>query len=403
MDTREQLLHVLAEAAELEHNILCSYLYAAFSLKQQESEDLTPAELAKVAAWRRELMSICIEEMIHLAQVANLTVAIGARPHFNRPNFPVAKGYHPAAIELALTPFDLDTLEHFIFLERPEDAPDQDAPPLAAAGGPPRQQASSRELMPSAPEYATIGEFYALLQQGFASVSEAIGERRLFCGSASHQLRGQELNTPDLLVVTDLASATAALETIVVQGEGSRGHREESHYRRLAEIKAEYQAMQRARPTFCPHRPVARNPVMRPPQEGVRIHVVAPQARRHLDAANGVYNLMLAALTAAFDTGEGGAERAALVGVALALMRALAALSDRLTQLPAAEEPGSPNGGVTFTILRSTEGISPGADAAALVAERVDVVVDHLASLAGKSPQLETAVRGLREARAGLG
>ena len=31
--SREQLLHSLYEAAELEHNLMCTYLYAAFSLK----------------------------------------------------------------------------------------------------------------------------------------------------------------------------------------------------------------------------------------------------------------------------------------------------------------------------------------------------------------------------------
>ena len=29
--TREQLIHALYEAAELEHNLMCTYLYAAFS------------------------------------------------------------------------------------------------------------------------------------------------------------------------------------------------------------------------------------------------------------------------------------------------------------------------------------------------------------------------------------
>ena len=32
--TREQLLHLLAEAAEIDHTLMCSYLYAAFSLKR---------------------------------------------------------------------------------------------------------------------------------------------------------------------------------------------------------------------------------------------------------------------------------------------------------------------------------------------------------------------------------
>src|SRR5699024_11245667 len=112
-----QLFHVLAEAAELEHNLLCSYLFAAFSLKQTVAEDLTTEELAVVTRWRENLIAICIEEMVHLAQVSNLLVAVGARPHFNRPNLPVAPGYHPAGIVIELAPFDLATMEHFIFLE----------------------------------------------------------------------------------------------------------------------------------------------------------------------------------------------------------------------------------------------------------------------------------------------
>ena len=32
--SREQLLHLLAEASEIEHTLMCSYLYAAFSLKR---------------------------------------------------------------------------------------------------------------------------------------------------------------------------------------------------------------------------------------------------------------------------------------------------------------------------------------------------------------------------------
>ena len=34
INSREQLLSTLAEAAEIEHNLMCCYLYAAFSLKR---------------------------------------------------------------------------------------------------------------------------------------------------------------------------------------------------------------------------------------------------------------------------------------------------------------------------------------------------------------------------------
>ena len=42
--SREALIHALYEAAELEHNLMCTYLYAAFSLKSGTEEGLSAAE-----------------------------------------------------------------------------------------------------------------------------------------------------------------------------------------------------------------------------------------------------------------------------------------------------------------------------------------------------------------------
>ena len=50
---REALLHALYEAAELEHNLMCTYLYAAFSLSDGEAEALTAEEATAVRRWRR--------------------------------------------------------------------------------------------------------------------------------------------------------------------------------------------------------------------------------------------------------------------------------------------------------------------------------------------------------------
>jgi hypothetical protein len=41
IDTREELINALTEAAELEHGLLCQYLFAAFSMKKHPSEDVT--------------------------------------------------------------------------------------------------------------------------------------------------------------------------------------------------------------------------------------------------------------------------------------------------------------------------------------------------------------------------
>src|SRR5260370_37162066 len=87
--TRELALHALYEAAELEHNLMCTYLYAAFSLKDGEADGLNSDEAAAVGRWRRELIGVAIEEMGHLSAVWNITAALGGTPRFGRTNFPL--------------------------------------------------------------------------------------------------------------------------------------------------------------------------------------------------------------------------------------------------------------------------------------------------------------------------
>ena len=42
IEHREALIYMLCEAAEVEHGIMCQYLFAAFSLKQRADEGLAP-------------------------------------------------------------------------------------------------------------------------------------------------------------------------------------------------------------------------------------------------------------------------------------------------------------------------------------------------------------------------
>ena len=123
---RAQLVALLAEAAEVEHCLMCTYLYAAFSLKQAAHEGLQPDELAGVQRWRREIIAIATDEMLHLALVNNLSIALGARPHLRRFNLSVAPGLFPADVAVELAPFDAVTLDHFVYLERPRDVAERD-------------------------------------------------------------------------------------------------------------------------------------------------------------------------------------------------------------------------------------------------------------------------------------
>src|SRR5215471_3831339 len=114
--TREELIFLLCEASELEHLLMCEYLFAAFSLKESVDEGLTPEQLDAVRRWERVITGVAVQEMLHLAQASNLMTAIGGLPHLRHPNFPQRSKYYPPTVQLALMPFGEHALEHFVFL-----------------------------------------------------------------------------------------------------------------------------------------------------------------------------------------------------------------------------------------------------------------------------------------------
>ena len=72
IEHREALIYMLCEAAELEHGIMCQYLFAAFSLKQDAAEGLTDDQAAAARRWREQISHVAVQEMLHLALVQNL-------------------------------------------------------------------------------------------------------------------------------------------------------------------------------------------------------------------------------------------------------------------------------------------------------------------------------------------
>jgi Ferritin-like len=45
VETREELVYLLGQACEIEHGLICEYLYAQFSLKRGLDESLTPDQV----------------------------------------------------------------------------------------------------------------------------------------------------------------------------------------------------------------------------------------------------------------------------------------------------------------------------------------------------------------------
>jgi hypothetical protein len=351
IDTREQLIHVLTEAAEVEHDLLCSYLYAAFSLKRSGDPGLTASQLEAVERWRKTILKVALEEMAHLAVVNNLLIAVGGAPHFDRPNLPVAPGYHPAGMVVRLTPFDRATLEHFIFLERPENEPIGDAPgfdPLDLERKPRRGG-----LTPSAQDYATVGELYDSVADGLKGLALRHGESALLDREGAGQLDSEITRLANVPRITSLKSALAAVAWIKEEGEGSSGASQDSHFQRFRSIQKEWAALSNEDPAFEPAWPAAADPVMRrPATDASRVWVTAEPAATYLDLGNALYGLMLQALTQTF-TSSDPIEQQRLMAVAVELMEASAAIATALVRMPASADHPGVNAGLTFAVPRN--------------------------------------------------
>jgi hypothetical protein len=206
----EGVRHALQGAIELEHSTIPLYLYALYSLRPGTNQ---------VAS--KVLHSVVIEEMLHMVLAANVLSALGGRPVVDRPGFvPSYPGGLPGGVEgglhVHLAPLSHAQLDLFAEVEEPHEALDAEPFPEGQAPG------------------LTIGEFYR-------SISDALSELGDAAFSPRHQV-GPEVLWGSI-AVGDVASAQAALELIIEQGEGTStspleaGGRGLAHYYRFSELR----------------------------------------------------------------------------------------------------------------------------------------------------------------------
>lgn len=404
IESREELIYLLAEAAAIEHNLMCCYLYAAWSLKRGERDGLTRAEAETVERWKRAILSVAVEEMTHLTLACNLATSIGGAPHFSRPNFPIAPGYHPSGVVVELARFSPAVLDHFIFLERPEGKDLSDSAEFVHPADYHRMQPKAR-LMPHSQDYHTVGHLYRGIRQGFEVLAHHIGETALFCGNKESQLGPAEASLPGLSVVTDLASAIEAIETIIEQGEGAPEHSEDSHFNRFLRVRKEFDELLRANPDFDPAFPVAHNPVMRQPLDPHnRVFIDAPETVHVLDFANALYGHMLRCLVQAYGRGPGEeADKRFYVGTAIDLMEQLTAVGPYLASMPASRSHPGVNAGVTFTMLRDVAHLPLGRGEKRMMAERVAELLRHARHLFPEGHELASVPVALSRILDGFG
>jgi CDGSH-type Zn-finger protein/uncharacterized Fe-S cluster protein YjdI len=393
---REVLVFALYEAAELEHNLMCTYLYAAFSLKSDAQDGLNAAELAAVQRWRQVLLGVAIEEMGHLAAVWNITAALGASPRIGRNNFPLEPGYLPASIVVKLAPFSLETLQHFVYLERPHGSAEPDGAGFpyerAYVRGSPRAH-----LTPMARDYDTVGQFYAAIEDGLGAFVERCGEAVAFDGDPALQLSPAEVNLLGAKPVRCLKTARAALTAIIEQGEGAPKDSVNSHYQRFISIRDELRALATQNPGFVPAFPAATNPVLRrPPRPEGKVWLEDADAFATVDLANACYGLMLRLLGYSYSVPGPGSEKSLTVELALGLMRALVPLAEHAARLPAGPSNPNCNAGVSFITLRDAAPFPRGPAARRLFLERLEQVAGTAVTLAaGGDPRTRSAAEQL--------
>jgi hypothetical protein len=399
IDTREELTGALHEAAELEHGLMIQYLFPALSMKKRLDEGLSAPQQRCARSWQATILRVAVEEMGHLGTVCNLLASIGEGPHFDRPNFPQRSGYYP--FDFDLVPFSDEALYRMLVFELPQGEPLPPPPRLPESQLVTTESVQAFAAAPDPLTYDYVGELYGEIADGFRRIDE--GE--LFIGPRSAQTDNRWSVDLDLRRVVDRDSALAAIEDIVVDGEGSPAGRDSSHYGRFARIRREYEESG----SFAAARPVVVNPRTRlirdAPTGGTLL--VEERTRRVAELFNGAYGSVLLMLEHFFGATSETPEQRAVLRASTGQMMSVAIrpLAEVLTELPAIGPESPATAGAPFEIY-DRESVSPFPSARwTILLERLQAVVDEAVSLGGDIPRVAAigdTVRFVRRNLAGV-
>jgi Ferritin-like len=360
IEHRSPLIYMLCAAAELEHALMCEYLFAAFSLKRSVDEGLTPGQLAAAERWRSTILTVAQQEMLHLAIACNLLASIGVSPHLSRPNLPQPARHYPSGVRLELLPFGEQALRHFLFLERPEGMDLNDSEGLAAMENA-IPVMGKEEIAPHLQEFRTVGHLYRSIEAGFRHLAEKMGEDNLFLGPSGSQTRGELFGWKELGPISSTDEAVRAIEAIVEQGEGPRGDWRNAHFGRFLSVLSEYLQMKENAPGAEVARPVL--PVLvRPPETGAEVSLITdPATARVADLCNVTYEVLLHLLYRLMSHIDESADQiGTLAAVAVGIMNdVIGPLADILSTMPVGPEHPGRTAGATFELFYQPDYLLP--------------------------------------------
>jgi hypothetical protein len=385
INTRQDLIVGLHEAVQVEHCLMLQYLYAAFALKQSESEGLAWDQMEAVNGWKGDLLRIAKDEMGHLGTVLNMLMAIGGAKDLRRPNFPLpAVRWFPFPFEL--TPLNEATLERFVRFEQPQPA----ATPFA---------------LPAQPEYDYVGELYRAIKDGFQRVGAA--NPQLFVGDPGAQ-DAESWGVLDFAPrpITSVTDATSAVDAVILQGEGTpAGADPNAHFATFTRILNEFRARRAADPLFVPSRPAVANPALRRhPEVGPGATLIDENSLegRVCSVFSQVYALLLQLLEIYYDGSPlSPVVRGKVQKMTRNLMTGLLRpLGQTITAMPLTGNPGK-TAGPTFEVIGPIAAPPLSPARWILAGERMEIAATDLDAIVRDAPQLglATLVAGARALR----
>jgi Ferritin-like len=341
-------------------------------------EGITPGQLALTRSWEAVVLGVAVEEMGHLGTVCNLLAAVGDGPRFERPNFPQAVGYYPFPFDLVR--FGDDALYRMLVFELPRGEPMPEPPHVEGALG----LSADRAIAPDLLTFDYVGELYEKIREGFLAVPQA----ELFLGPPEAQVTDTWSVRLDLRPVADQASALAAIDDIIEDGEGAPSSRDTSHYGRFLAIRRAYAEAG----YFEAARPVVRNPQTREHRGTVGPGALLTHdlSRQVAELFNQVYATALRVLQQFFAFGgETEDQREALKAAAGHLMSTgIRPISEVLTDLPAYADGGEGRAGPPFELYDAVS-VSPFLPARwTILLERLQACATAAVALGSEVPRL---------------
>lgn len=191
LDTLRQMLQT---AVEIEHATIPPYLAAYYSIQ--------PGGANKDAA--TVIHSVAIEEMLHMASVANILNAVGGHPVLNTPEFPPIYPYNLPFINVTvdILPFTDFQVKMFRCIEEP------------------RWTKLPETTYCSDPGLHVLSVYYARIISVMDALCLRYGEKAVFSGDPSLQVEVLGTSRGELHAVTTREAARHLMTYITIEGEG---------------------------------------------------------------------------------------------------------------------------------------------------------------------------------------